>query len=190
MLVWWRYNTHTHTQPSYGFLDFVQDNVLGEPVPEDTFSIFWIFWSKMNITQADAPTIWMDCHPIQTNWCRHLCHPHHFYAGCPSLHNPPNLSWLGTGTKYAGLHAQWFGWWRYKGRSESEGAVWKVRIKLCVMHGIVRHSACATELQPALPVWGPPRGRLNLHVGLLQSSSCSCSAFPLLSAISCQEVGV
>jgi len=23
----------------------------------------------MNITQADAPTIWMDCHPIQTNWC-------------------------------------------------------------------------------------------------------------------------
>jgi len=22
----------------------------------------------------------------------------------PSWHNPPNLSWLGTGTKYAGLH--------------------------------------------------------------------------------------
>jgi len=44
------------------------------------FAIFWIFWSKMKITQADAPTIWMDCHYIQTNWCPHLCHPHHFYA--------------------------------------------------------------------------------------------------------------
>jgi len=27
-----------------------------------------------------------------------------FYAGCPSWHNPPYLSWLGTGTEYAGLH--------------------------------------------------------------------------------------
>ena len=29
-----------------------------------------------------------------------------FYAGCPSCRNPPNLSWLGTGTKYAGLHTR------------------------------------------------------------------------------------
>jgi len=69
-------------------------------------AIFWIFWCKTKITQADTPTIRMDCHPIQTNWCPHLCHPHHFYVGCPSWHNPPNLSWLGTGTKYAGLHAR------------------------------------------------------------------------------------
>jgi len=68
------------------------------------FAIFWIICSKMKITRADAPTIWMD---FQTNWCPNLCHPHHFYAGCPSLHNPPNLSWLGTGTKYAGLHTRW-----------------------------------------------------------------------------------
>jgi len=47
--------------------------------------------------------------PIQTNWCPHLCHPHHFYAGCPSWHNPPNLPWIGTGTKYAGLHTRWLG---------------------------------------------------------------------------------
>jgi len=73
------------------------------------FTSFWIFWSKMKITQADAPTIWMDCHPIETNFCPHLCHLHNFYAGCPSLHNPPNLSWLGTGTKYAGLHTWWLG---------------------------------------------------------------------------------
>jgi len=29
----------------------------------------------MKITQADTPTIRMDCHPILTNWCPHLCHP-------------------------------------------------------------------------------------------------------------------
>jgi len=33
------------------------------------FAILWIFWSKMKITQADTPTIQMDCHTIQTNWC-------------------------------------------------------------------------------------------------------------------------
>ena len=32
-----------------------------------------------------------------------------FYAECPSCHNPPNLSWFGTGTKCAGLHTQWLG---------------------------------------------------------------------------------
>jgi len=97
----------THTQPFYSCLDFVRDNQ-GELVPYQKvhFTIFWIFWCKMKITQADAPTIRMDCHLIQTNWCPYLCHPHHFYAGCPSWHNPLNLSWLGTGTKYSGLVAQ------------------------------------------------------------------------------------
>ena len=33
------------------------------------FAIFWVFWSKMKVIQADAPTIWMDCQPIQTKWC-------------------------------------------------------------------------------------------------------------------------
>jgi len=51
---------------------------------KEHFAIFWIFWCKMKITQADTPTIRMDCHPIQTNRCPNLCHPHHFYAGCPS----------------------------------------------------------------------------------------------------------
>ena len=35
--------------------------------------------------------------------------PSIFYAICRSLHNPANLSWLGTGTKYAGLHTRWLG---------------------------------------------------------------------------------
>jgi len=88
----WQTESHTHTT-------ILQLSGLCPAQP-------WIFWSKMKITQADAPTIWMNCQPIQT-WCQHLCHPHHFYAGCPSLHNSPNLSWLGTGTKYAGLHTRW-----------------------------------------------------------------------------------
>jgi len=33
-----------------------------------------------------------------------------FYAKCPSCHNPPTLSWFGTGTKYAGLHTKWRGY--------------------------------------------------------------------------------
>jgi len=45
--------------------------------------------------------------PIVTNWCPHLCYPHHFYTKCPSFHNAPNLSWLLTGTKYAGLRTRW-----------------------------------------------------------------------------------
>jgi len=30
---------------------------------------------QMKRTQADTPTIRMDCHPIQTYCCPHLCHP-------------------------------------------------------------------------------------------------------------------
>jgi len=53
------------------------------------------------ITEADTLTIQMDATPSSLI--------PHFYAGCPSCRNPPNLSWLGTGTKYAGLHTQRLG---------------------------------------------------------------------------------
>ena len=72
-------------QPFYDSLDFVQDNP-GEPVPEGTFHHLLDFLVQNEVTQADAPTIWMDCHPIHTNWYPHLYHPHHFYVGCPSWH--------------------------------------------------------------------------------------------------------
>ena len=103
-----RGSTHTHTQPFYGSLDFVQDNRC-EPVLEGTFRHLLDF-----LEQNEDNTGWCTNNldglpPIQTNWCPHLCHPHHLYAGCPSLHNPPNLSWLGTGTKHAGLHTRWHG---------------------------------------------------------------------------------
>jgi len=39
-------HTHTHAQPFYGFLDFVQDN-LGEPVPEETFTHSHLSWSSI-----------------------------------------------------------------------------------------------------------------------------------------------
>jgi len=108
-------HTHTHTNtpppPFYGSLDFVWDNP-GELVPEGTFRHLLDFLEQ-NDDNTDRCTNNVDglpvCHLIQTNWCPHLCRPHHFYAGCPSLHNPPNLSWLGTGTKYSGLHIRWPG---------------------------------------------------------------------------------
>jgi len=43
------------------------------------------------------------CYSIRTNQRSTSVIPT-FYAGCPSCCNPPTLSWLGTGTKYAGLH--------------------------------------------------------------------------------------
>jgi len=46
-------------------------------------------------------------HSIRTNQCPPSSP--HFYTGCSSNCNPPTLSWLGTGIKYAGLHTQWLG---------------------------------------------------------------------------------
>ena len=60
------------------------------------------------ITEADTPTIWLDATPLGLISDLPPSCPN-FYAGCPSCHNPPTLSWLGTGTKYAGLHTQWRG---------------------------------------------------------------------------------
>jgi len=88
-------HTYTHTHNHFTALWTLSRTTRVSKYQKVHFAIFWNFWSKMKITQTDAPTIWMDCHPIQTNWCPHLCHPDHFYAKCPSLHNPPNLSWLG-----------------------------------------------------------------------------------------------
>jgi len=55
-------------QPFYGSLDFVRDNP-GELVSEGTFRHLLDFLVQSKIRQADAPTIRMNCHPIQANWC-------------------------------------------------------------------------------------------------------------------------
>jgi len=102
--------THAHTavlQP------FVQDYSSG-PVQEQTFtysylktsgcmSSFWISRSMGKITEASVPTMRLDATPSGPS-TPHIHHPPQFYAGCPSCRNPPNLSWLGTGTKYVGQH--------------------------------------------------------------------------------------
>jgi len=67
-------HTHTHTQPFYSSVDFVHDNP-GELVPEGTFRHLLDFLVQNEDKAADTTTIRMDCHPMQTNWCPHLCHP-------------------------------------------------------------------------------------------------------------------
>jgi len=64
------------------------------------------FMVQGEISEADTPTIQLDTTPsglINNPPPSSL----QFFARCPSCRNPPNLSWLGTGTKYAGLHTQW-----------------------------------------------------------------------------------
>jgi len=87
-------HTYIHTQPFYGSVDFVRDNP-GEPVPEDTFCHLLDFLEQMKITQADAPTIWMDCHPIQTNWCPPSLPSAPFLCRMPFLTQPSQfiLAW-------------------------------------------------------------------------------------------------
>jgi len=67
------------------------------------------FMVQGKTTEADAPTVWLGATPSGQISNSPLSSPH-FYAGCPSCRNRSNLSWLGTGTKYAGLHTQWLGY--------------------------------------------------------------------------------
>ena len=89
--------THTHKH-FYGFLDFVQDNP-GELIPEGTLRhlLDFLEQNKDNTDRCTNSPDGLPLHPDKL--VPHLCHLHHFYAGCPSLHKPPNLSRLGTGTK-------------------------------------------------------------------------------------------
>jgi len=61
------------------------------------------------ISEADTPTIRLGATPSGLSSGPPPSSPH-FYARCPSCCSPHNLSWLGTGTKYAGLHSQWRGY--------------------------------------------------------------------------------
>jgi len=60
---------------------------------------------QVKVTDADTLTIQLDVIPSGLISDPPPSSPH-FYAGCSSCYYPPNLSWLGTGTKYAGLHTQ------------------------------------------------------------------------------------
>ena len=62
-------NTHTQSHNHFMALLTLSGTTRVNRYQKVHFAIFWISWSKMKITQADTPTIRMDCHPIQTNWC-------------------------------------------------------------------------------------------------------------------------
>jgi len=64
---------------------------------------------QVKITEAEIPTIRLGATPsgLISNPPHHLSP--YFYAEYPSCRKLPTLSWLGTGTKYAGLHTQWRG---------------------------------------------------------------------------------
>jgi len=68
-------------------------------------SLLLDFMMQGKITEAETPTIWLGTTPSGLISDPPLSSPH-FYIGCPSYRNPPTLSWLGMGTKYAGLHTQ------------------------------------------------------------------------------------
>jgi len=71
-------------------------------------NLFLDFMVQGKITEANTPTIWLGATP-----CGLISDPPasspKIYARCPLCHNLPTLSWLGTGTKYTGLHGQWRG---------------------------------------------------------------------------------
>jgi len=70
---------HRHVQATTAWYQYLTCHLLG-------------FMVQGKITKADAPTISLaGRHPIQTNCCHHFHHPHHFYTGCPSCSNFPNL---------------------------------------------------------------------------------------------------
>ena len=100
-------------QQFYGSLDFSGATRVSQ-YQKVHFTIFWIFWCKMKMTQADAPAFRMDCHPIQTNWCHHLYHPHHFTPDAlpdttlpiyPGLGQAPNMLACIPSGKYKILHS-------------------------------------------------------------------------------------
>jgi len=96
--------SYTHTQAFYGSVDFVQDNPC-EPIPEGTFRHLLDFLEE-NEHNTDRRTNNLDVlPPIQTNWCPHLCHPHHFTQDALPCTTLPIYPGLGTGIKYAGLIA-------------------------------------------------------------------------------------
>ena len=55
--------THVHTHNHFTALWTLSGTTRVSQYQKVHFAIFWTFWSKLKITQADTPTIWMDCHP-------------------------------------------------------------------------------------------------------------------------------
>ena len=96
------FTIHRHTQPFYGpFLGLCWWAGARRNLVMD-------FLEQGKITEADTPTIRLGASASGLISYPPPSSPH-FHARCPSCCNPPDLSWLGAGTKYAGLHTQWRG---------------------------------------------------------------------------------
>jgi len=105
-----------------------------------------------NITEAETPTIRLGATPSGLISDPPPSSPH-FYAKCPSCRNPPTLSWLGTGTKYAGLRIQWRGFTSHstqnkslqrRSYSQSLGLVWKKLNLTQQKHTFANQKKCTT----------------------------------------------
>jgi len=94
---------HTRTQPLYG--PFSGTAWVSRCPKKSSFGLVVV---QGKITEADTPTIRVAATPSELISDPPPSYPM-FYARCPSCSNPPTSSWLGTGTKYAGLHIQWRG---------------------------------------------------------------------------------
>ena len=97
-------HTHTHTQPFYGpFFQDYPDELVQEEI------IFCAFMVQGKITEAYTPTIRLGATPSGLISDRPLSSPPFLCQTPFLLQLSPTLSWLGSGTKYAGLHTQWHG---------------------------------------------------------------------------------
>ena len=97
--------THAHTQPFYGPFPGITRVSRCQKKSSGLYSAR----DDIRGRHTDNPA---GCHSIRANQLPTSLIPQ-FYAGYLSCCNPPNLSWLGTGTKYAGLHTQWLGLFQY-----------------------------------------------------------------------------
>ena len=101
-------HTHTHTHNHFTALWTLSRTTQVSWYQKLHFAIFWIFWCKMKITGRHTNNTDGLCHPIQTNWCPHLCHPTIFMLDAlpgttlpiyPGLGQAPNMlaciPWLG-----------------------------------------------------------------------------------------------
>jgi len=133
-------NQGTQTQPFYSpFWDYP-----GEPVSEE--NLLLDFYGAREDNSGASPSVLSSDPPPSSP---------HFYARCPSCHNSPTLSWLGTGTKYAGLHTELmvpqsrkFSNKMYTGISHAGHMATFVHvIKFNISYVCVLHETCASCLQ-------------------------------------------
>jgi len=142
-------HTHTHTHARNRF------TILFPGLPRWASARRNLPVVQGKITETDTPTIRLGATPSGL-----ISDPppssSYFYARCPSCRNPLNLSWLVTGTKYAGLHTQWLGYIpsglvKHPVHNELAHAQW-YRRSLSFLHPLFLHISSAFLL-----LWGPQR---------------------------------